>query len=99
MTNEATKSWTVSVDEEGILILPDELLDKMGWGEGDDLEWIEEPDGSIILKKYEPNENSDGSTTSTIVQRDDRTSSESAEGGAEMGGQLVSTATSEPSGD
>lgn len=99
MKNEATESWTVSVDEEGILIFPDELLDKMGWGEGDDLEWIEEPDGSIILKKHEPTENTDGSTTSTIVQRDDRTSSESAEGGAEMGEQPISATTPESSGD
>ena len=70
-TNESPQSWTVSVDEEGVLILPDELLDKMGWGEGDDLEWIEEPDGSIILKKYEPNGSTDGSTTSTIDARND----------------------------
>ncbi|MGA0128972.1 MAG: AbrB/MazE/SpoVT family DNA-binding domain-containing protein [Burkholderiales bacterium] len=69
-TNEATESWTISVDEEGILILPDELLDKMDWKEGDVLEWIEEPDGSLILKKYEQTDDN-GSTTSTIDARDD----------------------------
>lgn len=49
-TNEA-HSWTVSVDEEGILNLPDEILDRMGWKEGDLLEWLEQTDGSFLLVK------------------------------------------------
>jgi bifunctional DNA-binding transcriptional regulator/antitoxin component of YhaV-PrlF toxin-antitoxin module len=48
--NEAL-SWTVSVDEEGILKLPDEVLEHMGWKEGDLLEWLEQADGSLLLVK------------------------------------------------
>ena len=70
MRNE-TESWTVSVDDEGVLTFPEELLNKMDWKEGDELEWIEEDDGSIILKKYERTDDEFESTTSTIdVQHD-----------------------------
>ena len=48
--NEAL-SWTISVDEEGILKLPDEILDRMGWKEGDLVEWLEQTDGSFLLVK------------------------------------------------
>ena len=70
MRNE-TESWTVSVDDDGVLTFPEELLNKMDWKEGDELEWIEEDDGSIILKKYERTDDEFESTTSTIdVQHD-----------------------------
>ena len=41
------------VDDDGILNLPDDLLEEMGWKEGDELEWIDNNDGSFTLKKYE----------------------------------------------
>ena len=80
-TNEKTTSWTVSVDEEGILVFPDELLEQLDWKENDLIEWLEEPDGSIILRKCEKSE--DGSCgselpTSTIDARHDRESCESS---------------------
>lgn len=34
-----------------ILPLPQELLDRMGWKEGDNLEWKESTNGSWILSK------------------------------------------------
>jgi bifunctional DNA-binding transcriptional regulator/antitoxin component of YhaV-PrlF toxin-antitoxin module len=72
MTNETNQRWTVSVDEEGILTLPDELLAQLGWVENDTLEWTEEADGSFVLTKCENStELTDGSTTSTIDARDD----------------------------
>lgn len=43
--------YTVPVDEDGILTFPDELMDKLGWKEGDTLEWIDNQDGSFTLKK------------------------------------------------
>lgn len=49
-TNE-TNSWTVTVDEEGILTLPDELLNRLQWKEGDVLDWTDNPDGTISLTK------------------------------------------------
>jgi bifunctional DNA-binding transcriptional regulator/antitoxin component of YhaV-PrlF toxin-antitoxin module len=72
MTNETNQCWTVSVDEEGILTLPDELFSQLGWVENDTLEWTEEADGSFVLTKCEnPSELTDGPTTSTIDARTD----------------------------
>lgn len=34
-----------------ILPLPPELLEQAGWKEGDQIEWIENNDGSWVLKK------------------------------------------------
>ena len=43
--------YTLTVDEDGILNLPDELLKEAGWKEGDTLEWIPNEDGSFTLVK------------------------------------------------
>jgi len=50
ITNE-TDTWTVVVDEEGILTLPEELLNRLEWKEGDFLEWEDNSDGTISLTK------------------------------------------------
>ena len=52
-TNETTKSWFCDVDEDGVLIFPDELWNLMGWKEGDDIEFVDQEDGSFILRKVE----------------------------------------------
>ena len=44
---------TLTVDENGILTLSKELLEKTGWVEGDVLEWISNNDGSFTLVKKE----------------------------------------------
>lgn len=36
--------------------LPDRLLKQLGWEEGDDLEWIEEPNGNWTIKKVKEDE-------------------------------------------
>lgn len=51
-----TKRWEITVEEdpktgELILPLPKELLDLQGWQEGDELEWIDNGDGSWSLSK------------------------------------------------
>lgn len=43
--------YNLTVDEDGILNLPDELLKEAGWKEGDTLEWIPNDDGSFTLVK------------------------------------------------
>ena len=43
----------LTVDENGILTFPEELLEKTGWKEGDVLEWIDNNDGSFTLVKIE----------------------------------------------
>lgn len=52
-TNEETQSWVCDVDEEGILIFPDELWDLLGWKEGDTVEFTDNEDGSFLLSKVE----------------------------------------------
>lgn len=62
-TNEEQqpKHWTLPVDEEGVLILPDELWDALGWKENDTLEWVDQQDGSFLIVKVEdePEESQD----------------------------------------
>jgi len=45
------KRWSVHVDEEGILTFPDDLLDQLGWKEGDEINFIDKKDGSFVLEK------------------------------------------------
>ena len=44
---------TLTVDENGILTFPDDILEATGWKEGDVLEWIPNDDGSFTLVKKE----------------------------------------------
>ena len=50
-TNEETKCWVCDVDEEGVLTLPDELWQHLDWKEGDDLEFIDNEDGTFSILK------------------------------------------------
>jgi len=47
------QTWTVTVEENGIISLPQDLLDATGWREGDCLHWIDQHDGSWQLVKEE----------------------------------------------
>ena len=53
------KSWTLNVEEandnsgDAILTFPPELLEQAGWKEGDTLKWIDQKDGSWLLKKVD----------------------------------------------
>ena len=42
---------TLTVDDDGVLTFPDELIEKLGWKEGDVLQWIDNNDGSFSLVK------------------------------------------------
>lgn len=56
MTNNEVnepQSWTLPVDEDGILEIPAELLERLGWEEGDVLEWDVQENGSIAIKKID----------------------------------------------
>jgi hypothetical protein len=52
-------SWTLILEEaddgSGDLILPltDEIMDSAGWKIGDTLEWIDNKDGTWVIKKVE----------------------------------------------
>jgi len=53
------KSWTLNVEEandgsgDAILTFPPDLLEQAGWKEGDTLNWIDQKDGSWLLKKVD----------------------------------------------
>jgi|TARA_B100000902_G_scaffold342514_1_gene346633 bifunctional DNA-binding transcriptional regulator/antitoxin component of YhaV-PrlF toxin-antitoxin module len=42
---------TLTVHDDGVLTFPPEFLEKVGWQEGDVLEWIDNHDGSWTLTK------------------------------------------------
>ena len=42
---------TLIVSDDGILTFTPEILEKTGWQEGDELEWIDNKDGTWTLKK------------------------------------------------
>lgn len=50
------KSWVIEVQEnnetkELFIEFPEGALDQVGWANGDDLEWIDNKDGSFTIKK------------------------------------------------
>ena len=42
---------TLRIDDAGVLTFPDEMMEELGWKEGDILEWIDNKDGSWSLIK------------------------------------------------
>ena len=58
------QTWTLSVDEDGVLTLPDELWETLGWQEGDELEFVENDDGSIFIVKVDELDNTAGTADS-----------------------------------
>ncbi len=46
------KTWILPVDDEGVIILPEDLLEQTGWKEGDTLVY-EISDGGVIVRKKE----------------------------------------------
>ncbi len=53
------KSWILEVqkleDGDQYLEFPKELMEEVGWEEGDTLKWIDNGDGSWTLKKLDEN--------------------------------------------
>ncbi len=51
---------TITIDSDGVLTFPDEIIQATGWKEGDMLEWSENPDGSWSLTKAETDFDDEG---------------------------------------
>ena len=53
------KSWTLEVqkleDGDQYIEFPKELMEEVGWEDGDVLKWIDNGDGSWTLKKLDEN--------------------------------------------
>jgi bifunctional DNA-binding transcriptional regulator/antitoxin component of YhaV-PrlF toxin-antitoxin module len=45
------KTWTLTVEEDGIVNLPPDLLEATGWREGDCLVYIDNHDGTYSVVK------------------------------------------------
>jgi len=61
MLNE-TSTWTLPIDEDGVLTLPDELWNLLDWKEGDQIEFLDQDDGSFLLVKIDETESTEGET-------------------------------------
>jgi hypothetical protein len=48
---EERNTWTLTVDENGVIVFPKDLLAKTGWQEGDVLDWANNNNGSSTLTK------------------------------------------------
>lgn len=45
------KQWTVTLEDDGVLPLPDDLMTEAGWDVGDEIEWIDNGDGSWSMRR------------------------------------------------
>ena len=45
-----SKTWTVEIEDDGVLPLPDDLLEAAGIDVGDELEWIDNHDGTWTMQ-------------------------------------------------
>ena len=48
---DKVKKWVLPVDDDYNITFPEDLLEQTGWKEGDTLQWIDQGDGSFIMKK------------------------------------------------
>ena len=46
-----SKTWTVEIEDDGVLPLPDDLLEAAGIDVGDELEWIDNHNGTWTMQK------------------------------------------------
>jgi|TARA_B100001094_G_scaffold38721_1_gene33109 bifunctional DNA-binding transcriptional regulator/antitoxin component of YhaV-PrlF toxin-antitoxin module len=44
-------TWSMKVDDDGLLTIPEDILESTGWMVGDMIEWIDREDGSFELRK------------------------------------------------
>jgi bifunctional DNA-binding transcriptional regulator/antitoxin component of YhaV-PrlF toxin-antitoxin module len=45
------KTWTLTVNDEGVVIFPEELLEHTGWNDDTLLEWHVNENGSVSLSE------------------------------------------------
>lgn len=50
---DKVKKWVLPVDNDGVVLFPDDLLEAANLKEGDQIEWHDQGDGSYLLKKKE----------------------------------------------
>jgi hypothetical protein len=48
---DKVKKWVLPVDNDGVVLFPDDLLEAANLKEGDSIDWVDNGDGSYLLKK------------------------------------------------
>lgn len=48
---EKVVKWILPVDDDYNITFPEDLIEQTGWKEGDTLQWIDQNDGSFLMKK------------------------------------------------
>jgi len=50
---DKVKKWVLPIDNDGVVLFPDDLLEAANLKEGDLIDWVDNGDGSFLLKKFE----------------------------------------------
>ena len=50
---DKVKKWVLPIDNDGVVLFPDDLLEAANLKEGDSIDWVDNGDGSYLLKKKE----------------------------------------------
>ena len=50
---DKVKKWVLPIDNDGVVLFPDDLLEAANLKEGDLIDWVDNGDGSYLLKKFE----------------------------------------------
>jgi len=45
------QSWSISINREGVFDFPEDLLKKLNWKVGDEVDWVNQDDGTFTLTK------------------------------------------------
>ena len=48
-TMKKNKIYKTTVDEDGLITFPDELLESLDWQEGDEIRFVVNPDNTLLL--------------------------------------------------
>lgn len=48
-SDDKCKTWRLPVSEDGVIELPDDLIEATGWKKGTPVYWYPQDDGSIII--------------------------------------------------
>lgn len=46
---DKNKTYTTTIDEDGVLVFPEELIDSLDWREGDEIRWVISNDNCVIM--------------------------------------------------
>jgi hypothetical protein len=58
------RSWSININTEGVFNFPEDLLEKLDWKVGDEVDWVSKDNGTFTLTKT-----SNGSKKKKIIRR------------------------------